>query len=43
METESRVVEAFVFVQVKMSEAIAFLIKHPFSLIFGSKLKKYKG
>lgn len=43
METETRVEEVFVFVQVKMSEATALLIKHPFSLIFGTKLKKYKG
>lgn len=43
VETETRVEEAFVFVEDMTSEVTALSIKHPFSLIFGIKLKKYKG
>lgn len=43
VETETRVEEAFVFVQDTTSEATALSIKHLFSLIFGIMLQKYKG
>ena len=42
VETEIRVEEAFVFVQDSTSEATALSIRHPFSLLFGIMLQKYK-